>query len=315
MLKEKIWGSLVGLVWLCAASGMPAAANPFIVEKDPTEFTSSFALRYWYGFGSTSKDLYGFTRDDLVSRLSYTGLQSHSLEIFTRVDHASSGLFWKGYAGGGLLTQGNLQDEDFPPLTTPYSSTNSTLQNQSLGYISVDFGGALLRGPDFRIDGFVGYHYLHQRLKGFGCHQTAGNPDICAGGIADSVAVIVEDDTWQGVRLGLNADLPLADRWRLNLEAAYLPYVWFSGSDNHLLRPDLPFPIFEDGHSWGYQLEALLSYKVDDAISFGVGGRYWHMESRGASHFEQIGGIRQPLDFKADIYGVFVQGSYRFGPF
>ena len=315
MLKEKIWGSLVGLVWLCAASGMPAAANPFIVEKDPTEFTSSFALRYWYGFGSTSKDLYGFTRDDLVSRLSYTGLQSHSLEIFTRVDHASSGLFWKGYAGGGLLTQGNLQDEDFPPLTTPYSSTNSTLQNQSLGYISVDFGGALLRGPDFRIDGFVGYHYLHQRLKGFGCHQTAGNPDICAGGIADSVAVIVEDDTWQGVRLGLNADLPLADRWRLNLEAAYLPYVWFSGSDNHLLRPDLPFPIFEDGHSWGYQLEALLSYKVDDAITFGVGGRYWHMESRGASHFEQIGGIRQPLDFKADIYGVFVQGSYRFGPF
>ncbi|MGE5163989.1 MAG: hypothetical protein ACM3IH_08190 [Sphingobacteriales bacterium] len=51
---------------------MPAAANPFIVEKDPAEFTSSFALRYWYGFGSTSKDLYGFTRDDLVSRLSYT---------------------------------------------------------------------------------------------------------------------------------------------------------------------------------------------------------------------------------------------------
>lgn len=232
MLKEKIWGPLVSLVWLCAASGMPAAANPFIVEKDPAEFTSSFALRYWYGFGSTSKDLYGSTRDDLVSRLSYTGLQSHSLEIFTRVDHASGGLFWKGYAGSGLLTQGSLQDEDLPPLTTPYSSTNSTLQNQSLGYISVDFGGALLRGPDFRIDGFVGYHYLHQRLKGFGCHQTAGNPDICAGGIADSVAVIVEDDTWQGVRLGLNADLPLADRWRLNLEAAYLPYVWFSGSDN-----------------------------------------------------------------------------------
>jgi hypothetical protein len=255
------------------------------------------------------------SRATTLFRGSAIHLQSHSLEIFTRVDHASSGLFWKGYAGGGLLTQGNLQDEDFPPLTTPYSSANSTLQNQSLGYISVDFGGALLRGPDFRIDGFVGYHYLHQRLKGFGCHQTAGNPDICAGGTADSVAVIVEDDTWQGVRLGLNADLPLADRWRLNLEAAYLPYVWFSGSDNHLLCPDLPFPIFEDGHSWGYQLEALLSYKVDDAISFGVGGRYWHMESRGASHFEQIGGIRQPLDFKADIYGAFVQGSSRFGPF
>jgi hypothetical protein len=315
MFKQEKLRLLLSLVWLGAATGTSAAGNAFIIEKDPTEFTSSFGLRYWYGFGSTSKDLYGFTRDELVSRLSYTAIRSHSLEVFTRVDHASTGLFWKGYAGGGLLTQGNLRDEDFPPLTAPYSSTNSSLQNQSLGYISVDFGGALLRGPDFRIDGFVGYHYLHQRLKAFGCQQTASNPVICAGGIPDGVAAIVEDDTWQGLRVGLNADLPLGDRWRLNLEGAFLPYVWFSGSDNHLLRPDLPLPILEDGHNWGYQLEALLSYKLDNAISLGIGGRYWHMESRGASHFEDIGGVRQPLDFKADIYGVFVQGSYSFGPF
>lgn len=314
MLKVLLRGSLIGVLGLCAAARTAAAADPFIVTTETAQFTSSFALRYWYGLGSTSKDLYGFSRDDLVSRLSYTGLQSHSLEMAARVDH-SSGLFWKGYAGGGLLTQGNLQDEDFPPLTTPYSSTNSTLQNQSLGYISFDFGGALLRGPDFRIDGFVGYHYLHLRMKAFGCQQTAANPDICTGGIPDSVAAIVEDDTWQALRVGLNADIPLADRWRLDVEGAFLPYVWFSGTDNHLLRPDLPLPIFETGHGWGYQLEALLTYQIDDAISVGVGGRYWHLKSQGDSHFEDVGGFPQPLDFKADIYGVFVQGSYRFGPF
>ena len=126
-----------------------------------------------------------------------------------------------------MLTHGNLQDEDFPPGITPYSSTNSTLQNQSLGYVSFDFGGALLRGPDFRIDGFVGYHYLHERMKAFGCQQTASNPFICAGGIPNSVAVIVEDDTWQGLRLGLNADMPLADRWRLDLEAPGCPMSGF----------------------------------------------------------------------------------------
>ena len=315
MFKVRVRELLFGLLGLCVVAGSSAIANPFIVEQEPSEFTSSFALRYWYGLGNTSKSLYGFTRDDLISRLSYTGLQSHSLEILSRVDHNSTGLFWKGYAGGGLLTQGNLQDEDFPPVTTPYSSTNSTLQNQSLGYISVDFGGALLRGPDFRIDAFVGYHSLHERMKAFGCQQTATNPDICAGGIPNSVAVIVEDDTWQAIRVGLNADFPLAERWRLNLEGAFLPYVWFSGSDNHILRPDLPTPIFEDGHGWGYQLETLLSYKVDDAISVGIGGRYWHMESRGDSHFEVVGGMPQPLDFKTNIYGVFVQGSYHFGPF
>ena len=137
-LRGTLLGTLLGLWGLCAAVGSAAAADPFILTTETSQFTSSFALRYWYGLGSTSKDLYGFSRDELVSRLSYTGMQSHSLEMFTRVDH-SSGLFWKGYAGGGLLTQGNLQDEDFPPVITPYSSTNSTLQNQSLGYISFRF--------------------------------------------------------------------------------------------------------------------------------------------------------------------------------
>lgn len=302
------------LVLSLAAANSPSAANPFIIETETPAFTSSFAMRYWYGMGSTSKDLYGLTRDTLNSRLTYDGLQSHSLEGFARVDH-SSGLFWKGYAGGGLLTQGKLQDEDFPPGITPYSSTNSTLQNQSIGYVSFGMGGALLRGSDFRIDGFVGYHYFHDRMKAFGCQQTASNPAICAGGIPNSVAVIVQDDTWQALRLGLNADIPLVDRLRLNLEGAWLPYVWLSGTDNHLLRRDLPVPTPEDGHGWGYQLEALLSYQLDDAISLGVGGRYWHMQSKGSAHFEVFGGSPQPLDFKTEIYGVFVQGSYRFGPF
>jgi hypothetical protein len=54
---------------------------------------------------------------------------------------------------------------------------------------------------------------------------------------------------------------------------------------------------------------------VDDSISVGVGGRYWHMESSGNAHFEMFDGSPQPIDFKTNIYGVFVQGSYRFGPF
>lgn len=306
---------IVGLLVLgLTGFGSPAVANPFLIEAQPPAFTSVFALRYWYGMGSTGKDLYGLTRDTLNSRLTYDGLQSHSLEAFARVDHRN-GLFWKGYAGGGLLTQGNLQDEDFPPGITPYSSTNSTLQNQSIGYVSLDMGGALLRGADFRFDGFVGYHYFHARMKAFGCQQTASNPAICAGGIPESVAVIVEDNTWQALRLGLNADLPIVDRLRLNLEAAWMPYVSLSGTDNHLLRPDLPLPTSEDGHGWGYQLEAMLSYKVDDTISLGVGGRYWRMQSKGSAHFEVFGGSPQPLDFKTEIYGVFVQGSYRFGSF
>ena len=72
-----------------AAACVPSAANPFLIEPQPPAFTSTFALRYWYGMGSTSKDLYGFTRDTLNSRLTYDGMRSHSLEIFCRVDHAT----------------------------------------------------------------------------------------------------------------------------------------------------------------------------------------------------------------------------------
>jgi hypothetical protein len=52
-----------------------------------------------------------------------------------------------------------------------------------------------------------------------------------------------------------------------------------------------------------------------DTISLGVGGRCWHLQSKGSAHFEDVGGFAQPLDFKANLYGVFVQGSYRFGAF
>jgi hypothetical protein len=294
-----------------AAATNAHAGNLFIIEPERPAFSASFAARYWYGMGSVRKDLYGLTRDTLNSRLTYDGIQSHSLELTARVDH-DSGLFWKGYIGGGFLTGGHLQDEDFPPVIAPYSSTDSTLQTQQLGYLSADIGGALIRGTDFRLDAFVGYHYLHERLKAFGCTQTASNPDICTGGIPDSVAVIVEDDTWQAVRVGLNADLPLFSGWRLNLEGAYLPYVWMDGTDNHLLRADFGIPIRQDGHGWGYQLEALLSYQLTEAISLGIGGRYWHFESKGAAHFEDLGGFAQPLDFKADLFGGFLQASYRF---
>lgn len=302
--------TIIALAAALSAATQGAIANPFIIEPEKPAFTASFAMRYWYGMGSTSKNLYGFTRDMLVSRLSYTGLQSHSAEAVFRIDH-DSGLFWKGYGGFGLVTGGNLQDEDFPPLTSPYSSTNSTLQSQTLGYLSTDVGGAILLGRDFRLDAFVGYHYLHLRLKAFGCTQAASNTSICTPNIPDSVAAIVEDDNWHAVRVGLAADIPVIEKLRLNIEGAYLPYVWLSGTDNHLLRADLN-PFSEDGNGWGYQLEATLTYPITDAFSVGVGGRYWHMQTKGNADFTDSGGTTQPLDFKVDLYGVYLQGSYRF---
>ena len=137
------YAAIIALSAAALISGLSAAAaNPFIIEAEQPSFTTTLSARYWYGMGSTSKNLYGLSRDLLNSRLSYTDLQTHTAEAVIRVDH-ESGLFWKGYAGFGAVTGGNLQDEDFPPAISPYSSTNSTLQTQTLGYLSADFGGAL----------------------------------------------------------------------------------------------------------------------------------------------------------------------------
>jgi outer membrane protease len=318
---RRAFAGVAGLLLVFATA--PASANPFIIENEQPAFTASFAARYWYGMGSTGKDLYDTTGSILVSRLTYDDLQTHSLEGLIRVDH-SSGLFWKGYVGGGLLAGGTLNDEDFPPAITPYSSTLSDLNQQNLGYASIDVGGALLRGPDFRVDAFVGYHYLYERMKAFGCTQIAGNSSICGTPIDNSVAVIEQQNTWQALRVGLNADVPLFDRLRLNVDAAYLPYVWFSGNDSHLLRIGSTTGAFtgaipEDGHGWGYQIDAVLTYSIDDNISIGIGGRYWHEEASGYAHFEDhvvnTVAAAQVLDWKTDHYGVFLQGTYRFDPF
>jgi len=306
---------------LTAASIAPASANPFIIEAEQPAFTSTFALRYWYGMGNASLNLYNLSGTALNSRLTYDGIGSHSAEIAFRVDATESSLFFKGYAGGGLLTRGSLNDEDFPPAITPYSSTNSTLQNQALGYLSFDVGGAILRGADFRLDAFVGYHFLDEHMKAFGCTQLAGNTAVCDPSVSTDVAVIHQESTWQSLRLGLAADLPLFDRLRLNVEAAWLPYVWMNGADTHILRigtapGDFTGPIPEDGLGWGYQFEAVLTYKITDSFDLGIGGRYWHMQSHGSAHFENhivgFAGGPQPLDWKSDRYGLFLQGSYKF---
>jgi hypothetical protein len=65
---------------LSMAGGARAGGNPFIVEPEQPAFTASFALRYWDGMGSVGNSLYGFSRDMLVARLTYSGLQSHSAE-------------------------------------------------------------------------------------------------------------------------------------------------------------------------------------------------------------------------------------------
>lgn len=286
--------------------------------------TGEFGLRYWYSWNKTAKNLYDIPGTAMVSRLTYDEMHGHSAEGFGRVDH-TSGFFIKGTLGAGILVKGNLNDEDFPPFVVPYSSTDSEQREGHLAYASADFGFNLIWQKGLRVGAFAGYDYLDQEVNAYGCMQiVATGSGICGGGIPDDVLVISQNNQWHSLRIGLDAAIKLADRLSLRLDAAWLPYVKLNGSDSHWLRigttpGSFTGPVPEDGQGRGYQLQAALSYAATPQVSFAIGARYWRMDAKGLTHFEDhvagVSALPQPVDWKVESLGVFVQGSFKFGPY
>ncbi len=284
---------------LFAAS--PLASSDWVMEA---------GLRYFYSNGKSQQDLYG--QPGVVnSRLIYGGLLAHSAELFARLDH-DNGVFVKGNFGIGSITDGSLYDEDMPPGTNPYSDTVHTIRDSSMRYGSLDLGYNIINGAAGSFGPYVGYRYFYQRARGFGCAQVAeGN--VCDAGntIPETNIALTETETWRGAAVGFNSRMNLAPRWRMEVDAAYLPYLDRAGTDNHWARADInPGP--ENGTGWGAQIEALLSYAVTPRFNIGVGARYWYFATfEATTPFPQSGS--QPLKYTADRYGTFVQASYKIG--
>jgi hypothetical protein len=303
----------------------PGAAYSFHGFDPPASYTGEVGLRFWYGGkGSTGKSLFDPTGAFLVSRLTYSNLSIFSTEAFGRLD-LNTGWFLKGIIGGGGFRNGTLKDEDFPPAIAPYSATLSVVDDSYPVYSTVDVGYNVLRGGDFRVGAFLGYSYLREVVSAQGCGQVGANPFICGFfPVPATVKVITQSNVWEAMRLGLDGSYDINDRLKLSGDAAWLPLVGLNGTDAHRLRigaapGDFTGPVPEDGIGWGVQLEAILSYRLTDYIDVGVGGRYWHMETKGLTHFEgHVVGVAaspQPVEWKTDNYGVFLQTSLRLGPY
>jgi len=295
---------------------------PGSVAKAPytREFVIELGARYWYSTGRTSKDLFDLSGTGMVSRLTYGNLTAHTEESFVRADHWS-GAFVKGYLGIGPIARGNLEDEDFPPVVTSYSATSSDLRDGALTYGSVDAGYNFIKGPRYKVGAFMGYHYEHETLNAYGCGQTGANLRICNPPTSDAALVISNDGVWHSLRLGLNGELMVTDRLKISADAAWLPYTVLSSSDTHWLRLNQPTgfsgSIPENGSSSrGFQLESVVTYQVTEAFSLGAGARYWRLQTFGSSQFDSAAfdgaGLPQPVNFKTERYGGFVQASVRF---
>ena len=269
--------------------------------------------RYVHGWGRFQKDLgiTGLSTNTLASRLTYDGMHTNGGEVFARLD-THNNFMVKGLIGGGS-GGGTMNDEDwlfpFGPALVSYSNTVSDVDNR-IRYGTVDVGYDWLRGPGYRVASFVGYNVLRQDMKAFGCTQIANPFSDCVPPIPTSVLGITEEDTWQSLRLGAAVDFKVVPGVRVSADAAYLPKVWFDGTDNHVLRA-LVSP--EDGLGRGVQLELSVSMALTDQLSVGVGGRYWAMwTDTGQTNFGGSG-FMVPQRFAAEQAAVMVQGSYKFG--
>jgi hypothetical protein len=282
----------------------------------PPAWVWEFGGRYWYSSGKNWYNYYGDTTASLlVSRLTYQGMTGQSGEAFFRVDSVSGMLervFVKGYAGGGAITKGTLIDEDFPPLTVPYSSTSSDILGH-LSYASVDAGFTFLDNTRrnyssnsepwarVRLGAFAGYHYWHELANANGCSQTGGNTAICGMPVPTSITLATEQDTWNSLRLGMVGDILFTPRLKLTAEVAYAR-TWQKALDTHYFTFG-PDPASGSGN--GFQTEAVLSYRVTRAFDLGVGGRWWHFQTNAIDSFGQL------LQYSTDRYGAFMQASLK----
>ena len=299
--------------------GLPLKAKP-TTPPPGTEF--EIGGRVWYSSGRFQKDL-GANRnpalqDMLVSRLTYQS-DAASGEVFGRVDTASNVVI-KGFIGGGNLTRGRMNDEDWLTYDggPPYSNTLSDPVTGSIGYITADVGYDIIRDRAGKLAGFIGYNYLRDDKTAKGCRQLAELGGSCDAE-PNTVSVISEKNQWHSLRIGLNGVMALTDRLQLTGDAAYLPYVNFHGVDNHMLRTREATNLSpESGTGQGVQLEAVLSYKITPSFSVGAGGRYWAMWATKTDAYTAPFGMICPcqaLPVRSERYGGFLQASYTFDSF
>ena len=291
------------------AADMPVKARPGQAPVVTSDWLLEIGGRYWYSSATNRYNYYGdSTTANRVSRLSYDGLSAHTGEVFFRLDGPTR-IFAKGYAGAGKIVRGTLYDEDYPPAVVPYSKTESDAKG-FLDYVSGDLGYTVFDGrgsknsPAMRIGAFAGVHYWREKSTGYGCDQIGGG-NVCDAGnqIAKSVAVISEESKWTALRLGAVTDFYLSQDLKLTVDAAYAR-VRQKAIDIHFFTLG-ETPSSGDGH--GVELEGLVSYQLTKSFNVGVGGRWWHYETKLNDNNGQL------LEYKTDRYGVFVQGSMKFG--
>ena len=296
-----------GLNYRFGHGGEPSMAS--LAEDDGWE--REFGQRAWLTFSNYRFDLYATTFDplDRVSRLTYGTSIGGTGEGFYRAA-SPAGFYFAGLIGAGVSGGGLLVDEDFPPITFPYSRTESDLSGGRFSYAVVDLGWEFDR-PLGSVGVFVGAAGMLERYQSYGCDQTALHPGVCVPAVPAEYDIITQTTGWAGLRVGLAVDLDVTEKISVRGEGAYLPLVYMAGCDNHWLRPDIN-PFYSYGRGTGFQLEGAVEFAVSEQLTAALGARYWQVMAAGGAAFPPYVGA-QPQETFSRHYGAFFELTYGIG--
>jgi hypothetical protein len=269
--------------WFLVAAVLMAAGAQ---AQEPPEAANGLeaGVRYWASTGSTKRSHDASSLSPLLlnptSTLVYSDLDANTLELFARKGFAEN-WFVKGNVGVGNINTGTFTDQDFfisggrPVMTQTTSAADGKLH-----YVSIDVGRDVWRLGEATFSLFAGYQQWNERVDGHGLSDSFGTL-----GLGPGTLVITNDLTWKSWRLG-GEMRATRGRTRFSFEAALVPYAKYRNEDSHYLRQspsDLgPVPnVIATGHGWGGQFEAEVrrSYPELWGLDFGIGARYWKLES------------------------------------
>jgi hypothetical protein len=148
-----------------------------------TEPNPELGARYWWSEGKTGFSINSSkinpTLGNPTSRLSYENMQGNSAELFFRATNGGN-IFAKGFAGGGWLNGGSLDDEDFFAGQIKFSGTFSKIKGDSLAYVTIDLGYdfKLIDGASkLTIGPYAGFNYWGESQVAFGARCNRDDVD------------------------------------------------------------------------------------------------------------------------------------------
>lgn len=274
------------LVCLCVATAVSAEEPPRVVA-DTARYTLTVGSRAWISQGRSAHNIAGANgRPNVASELTWNGLNSPvtqvSADLVVRQVPLVNRLVASVTGGYGGLGSGTLLDQDWAGnnRTQPLSETLSAVTDGHVAYASLDLGWRPLEWRFMEnplpggLDLLIGYQFWQERYVATGVTSQ--------GLLLTSATAITQTNTWNSLRIGGRATIPVHSHVAVTGRAFFIPWTRYDSEDVHHLRTDLAqdpsFSTLATGGQ-GVQLEGALLLRLWRGLNAEAGYSYWDIRS------------------------------------